>query len=110
MGLFVKLGIVEKFCALGAIAILTDYFLQLTLFLGVFVYDERRREAGRLDCLCCRGGSVASRPRNRTSESTSAILLKTCTRYGNVITSPWCVGVSLASWAAVLSLSTSQLS
>merc|ERR1719265_1539107 len=84
MGLFVKLGIVEKFCALGAIAILTDYFLQLTLFLGVFVYDERRREAGRLDCLCCRGGSVASRPRNRTSESTSAILLKTCTRHGNV--------------------------
>ena len=41
------------FCWSAAIAIMLDWALQLTFFLGCFVLTERRIENQRYDCLYC---------------------------------------------------------
>eukprot|EP00752_Nemacystus_decipiens_P003771 g3472.t1 len=43
----------SSFCVYAALGVLALYILQSTLFTAFVVYDARRQEAGRLDCLCC---------------------------------------------------------
>eukprot|EP00752_Nemacystus_decipiens_P002680 g2506.t1 len=43
----------SSFCVYAALGILALYILQSTIFVAFLVYDTRRQEAGRLDCLCC---------------------------------------------------------
>lgn len=41
------------FCIQAAVAVGTDYLLQLTVFVAFLSLDERRKTAGRLDCIPC---------------------------------------------------------
>eukprot|EP00903_Cladosiphon_okamuranus_P017671 g16272.t1 len=43
----------SSFCVYSALGVLALYILQSTLFVAFLVYDTRRQEAGRLDCVCC---------------------------------------------------------
>jgi len=44
---------VQTFSLYAALAIFFNFFLQLTLFLAVFVWDAKRQEAGALEMCCC---------------------------------------------------------
>ena len=44
---------ISSFCVYAAVAVLFDFFLQVTMFVSIMVMDERRRQANLSDCLCC---------------------------------------------------------
>uniref|UniRef100_A0A915EUI0 SSD domain-containing protein n=1 Tax=Ditylenchus dipsaci TaxID=166011 RepID=A0A915EUI0_9BILA len=44
---------VQAFSLYASMAIFLNFFLQMTLFLSVFVWDIRRQEEGRLELCCC---------------------------------------------------------
>lgn len=44
---------ISSFCVYAAVAVLFDFFLQVTMFVAIMVMDERRRQANLMDCCCC---------------------------------------------------------
>lgn len=43
----------QAFCIQAAVAIVFNYFFQITSFVVALVYDCERRKSGRTDVLCC---------------------------------------------------------
>eukprot|EP00927_Polykrikos_kofoidii_P031047 TRINITY_DN26711_c0_g1_i1.p1 TRINITY_DN26711_c0_g1~~TRINITY_DN26711_c0_g1_i1.p1 ORF type:complete len:896 (+),score=89.74 TRINITY_DN26711_c0_g1_i1:1-2688(+) len=120
----VSMGIVRNFCIVGIFGIIADYLLQLSFFVGIFVYDERRRCAGLVDCICCI--SAPTCPEDIVSDfvgnkdqqhetKTVANQLRQCRVgacfrwWGRQLTSPVGIVLSTLSWLAILVGSTSQL-
>lgn len=52
-GAFAKVGAIQSFCTMAAVAIAIDYLLQITLFLSFLTWDRRRVEENRLWTCCC---------------------------------------------------------
>jgi len=52
-GAFAKVGAIQSFCTMAAVAIAIDYFLQITLFLAFLTWDRQREEANKLVWCCC---------------------------------------------------------
>lgn len=104
----VELGMARGFCAFAIGAIIADWFFQATFFQGLFVYDERRRESGRLDGLCCLRVSDPP-PREVPTEQRPCSVDKLFQRFGKALTSRVGVAVSLLTWAAVLAATAPQL-
>jgi Niemann-Pick C1 protein len=44
---------VQKFALYAAVALVINFFLQMTAFLAIFSLDVQRMESGRLDLFCC---------------------------------------------------------
>jgi predicted RND superfamily exporter protein len=105
----VELGMARGFCAFAIGAIIADWFFQATFFQGLFVYDERRRESGRLDGLCCLRVSSDPRSREVPTEQQSCSVDKLFQRFGKALMSRVGVAVSLLTWAAVLAATAPQL-
>eukprot|EP00753_Platysulcus_tardus_P005631 PLAT13548.1.p1 GENE.PLAT13548.1~~PLAT13548.1.p1 ORF type:complete len:988 (+),score=491.43 PLAT13548.1:88-2964(+) len=53
LGSMSRLPALENFCAFAAFGILFDYALQISLFAAMMVWDARRQENRRADCLPC---------------------------------------------------------
>lgn len=43
----------QSFCIQAGIAVLFDYFFQITAFIAFLAWDEKRKEENRMDLLCC---------------------------------------------------------
>lgn len=44
---------VQKFALYAGVALVINFFLQMTAFLAIFTLDTQRMEGGRLDLFCC---------------------------------------------------------
>lgn len=55
-----------SFCISAAVAVMADYFLQITAFVAVIELDYRRRQQKRLDCFPCFDLEEAPRDPKRT--------------------------------------------
>lgn len=53
LGSATSLPAVEYFCIYAGIAILFDFFLQITAFVALLTMDANRQKAGRMDWCCC---------------------------------------------------------
>ncbi|CAM9472819.1 unnamed protein product [Ascophyllum nodosum] len=53
LGSTTSLPAVEYFCLYAGMAILFDFFLQVTAFVALLTLDAKRQEAGRYNCFCC---------------------------------------------------------
>jgi len=53
IGSLTEMPAVQKFALYAAVALVINFFLQMTAFLAIFSLDLRRMEEGRLDVLCC---------------------------------------------------------
>jgi hypothetical protein len=53
LGATTRIPALQQFCAVAALAVGVDYFLQMTWFLAAIVLDARRQEARRMDGLFC---------------------------------------------------------
>lgn len=43
----------QNFCLVAGIGVITDFFLQMTIFIGALTLDNRRIAANRGDIICC---------------------------------------------------------
>jgi Niemann-Pick C1 protein len=79
---------VRWFCWYAAPTVLIDFIYQITFFVAILVYDDRRIKANRYDCLVC----VKSKhvvDQNGPHETTEhKLTTKVMTRYSNVLLHP----------------------
>ncbi|XP_054723520.1 NPC intracellular cholesterol transporter 1-like [Uloborus diversus] len=53
IGALTEMPAVRLFALYAGVALLVNFFLQMTCFLGLFIIDSRRQENNRLDACCC---------------------------------------------------------
>lgn len=53
LGAATRIPSVQAFCAYAGLAIIIDFALQISLFLAVLIFNERRTAANKLDWVCC---------------------------------------------------------
>lgn len=53
IGSLTEMPAVQKFALYAGVALVINFFLQMTAFLAIFTLDTQRMEGGRLDLLCC---------------------------------------------------------
>ncbi|KAF8767941.1 NPC intracellular cholesterol transporter 1-like [Argiope bruennichi] len=53
IGTLTKMPAVRLFALYAGVALLVNFFLQMTCFLGLFILDSKRQETYRLDVCCC---------------------------------------------------------
>jgi len=53
----------QNFCLIAGLGVLTDFFLQMTIFVGVLTLDNYRIKQNRFDCICCIKKSNPAPPR-----------------------------------------------
>ncbi|CAL1281505.1 unnamed protein product [Larinioides sclopetarius] len=53
IGTLTEMPAVRLFALYAGVALLVNFFLQMTCFLGLFILDSKRQEAHRLDVCCC---------------------------------------------------------
>ncbi|GIX80793.1 NPC intracellular cholesterol transporter 1 [Caerostris darwini] len=53
IGTLTEMPAVRLFALYAGVALLMNFFLQMTCFLGLFILDSRRQEGRRLDVCCC---------------------------------------------------------
>ncbi|GIY19433.1 NPC intracellular cholesterol transporter 1 [Caerostris extrusa] len=53
IGTLTEMPAVRLFALYAGVALLMNFFLQMTCFLGLFILDSRRQEGHRLDVCCC---------------------------------------------------------
>ncbi|KFM77574.1 Niemann-Pick C1 protein, partial [Stegodyphus mimosarum] len=53
IGTLTEMPAVRLFALYAGVALLVNFFLQMTCFLGLFILDSRRQESRRLDACCC---------------------------------------------------------
>ncbi|KAG8178263.1 hypothetical protein JTE90_018810 [Oedothorax gibbosus] len=53
IGTLTEMPAVRLFALYAGVALVINFFLQMTCFLGLFILDYRRQEKGRLDACCC---------------------------------------------------------
>ena len=53
IGCLTEMPAVQMFALVAGVALVINFFLQMTAFLAIFSLDMKRVEAGRLDLLCC---------------------------------------------------------
>tara|TARA_B110000305_G_C19337732_1_gene587489 strand:- start:114 stop:782 length:669 start_codon:yes stop_codon:yes gene_type:complete len=44
---------ISAFCQYAAISIFVDFILQVTMFVAILVWDQKRQLGNRIDCCCC---------------------------------------------------------
>jgi Niemann-Pick C1 protein len=65
VGSLTKMPALQTFCLQAAIAILLNFFYQIFTFVVVLIYDEERRNNGKVDVFCCVStGQTESNPKN----------------------------------------------
>ncbi|GFY66949.1 NPC intracellular cholesterol transporter 1 [Trichonephila inaurata madagascariensis] len=60
IGTLTEMPAVRLFALYAGVALLVNFFLQMTCFLGLFILDSRRQEKRRLDVCCCFSASKKS--------------------------------------------------
>lgn len=53
VGSLTKMPALQTFCIQAAIAIIFNFFFQICTFVVALIYDEERRQSGRVDLFCC---------------------------------------------------------
>lgn len=53
IGSLTEMPAVQKFALYAGVALVINFFLQMTAFLAIFTLDTQRMEEGRLDIFCC---------------------------------------------------------
>jgi Niemann-Pick C1 protein len=53
IGLLTDVPALQNFCLVAGLAVVTDFFLQMTIFVGVLSLDNQRIRNNRADIICC---------------------------------------------------------
>lgn len=67
IGCLTEMPAVQKFALYAGVALVINFFLQMTAFLAIFSLDVQRMEAGRLDLFCC----IRAKKRTNGEDNTS---------------------------------------
>lgn len=73
LGTLSSVPAVSWFCAYASLALLFIFVFALVLYMPLLVLDERRRRAGRLDCLCCFSTRAAKAAAVKHAEASRAV-------------------------------------
>jgi len=63
IGLFTDVPALQNFCLVAGLAVVIDFFLQMTIFVGALAIDNKRIQNDRADliCCCCKVGEPSPR-------------------------------------------------
>jgi Niemann-Pick C1 protein len=53
IGMLTDVPALQNFCLVAGIGVITDFFLQMTIFIGALTLDNKRIAANRGDIICC---------------------------------------------------------
>jgi Niemann-Pick C1 protein len=53
IGLLTDVPALKNFCLVAGVGCITDFFLQMTIFVGALVLDNHRIQSNRADIICC---------------------------------------------------------
>lgn len=53
VGLLTDVPALQNFCLVAGLGVVTDFFLQMTIYIGALSLDNRRIAANRSDVVCC---------------------------------------------------------
>ena len=53
IGLLTDIPVLNNFCMVAGLAIIVDFFLQMTMFVGALAIDSKRIRKGLADVICC---------------------------------------------------------
>lgn len=53
IGMLTDVPALQNFCLVAGLGVLTDFLLQLTIFVGVLALDTKRIQENRADIICC---------------------------------------------------------